>query len=354
MYCSKDNTSVTELCSWISLSKSVFYYKPTGGRPGAKPSTHTITRNGDLVTNEFIVEEIKMILQREFADWGYEITAGILKRDYIINEKKVYRLMDENNLLLNKHIKTSGQRSFVKFRSIEAQYPMEYLSMDIKYIWVAGEQRNYYLLSVIDVYSKRVIHSILRRSIRKKDVIDFLKTINDRNEIKGVKIRNDNGPQFIANQVKNYLRLAEVEQQFSHPATPQDNCYIEAFHSILDRAVVQRCEFESYYEAKETIERFIKEYNTYRPHRSVGMITPQEKWDRGMKERLTVKHQIAGATLSRPTDLDEMWVDDPSLSHGLDKVQGYEFCLTENLLCEGNFNEMNLNQIRNTVQFIGG
>lgn len=348
-YTTSYSTSITELCSWVRICRSRYYYKPKGGKPGAKPSTHTLAKTGELVTNEFIVEEIKVILQREFADYGYEITAGILKRDYIINEKKVYRLMDENDLLLNRQIKTAGKRTFVKFRTIEASYPMECLSMDIKYIYVAGEQRNYYLLSVIDVYSKKVLHSILKRSIRKKDVIDFLKRLNDRNGIKGVVLRNDNGPQFIANQVKNFLRLAEVRQEFSHPATPEENCYIEAFHSILERAVVQRFEFESYYEAKITIERFIEEYNNYRPHRSVGMITPSEKWDQGMT-LLSVRPPLErfAEGLSRPGCVSQSEEPAPySLDHP--GANAY-LCLTDS-------NERQhalLNHFNKSVQFIGG
>lgn len=60
--------------------------------------------------------------------------------------------MKEQNLLLGKVISTSGKRQFVKHRKIEAIRPMEYLCLDIKYVWVAGESRNYYLLTVLDVF----------------------------------------------------------------------------------------------------------------------------------------------------------------------------------------------------------
>lgn len=350
-YSLSHNTTITDLCQWVNIPKSVFYYQPGIGRPGAKPSTHTYKISGEQVTNEFIVDEIKQILSREFANWGYEITAGILKREYIINEKKVYRLMDENNLLLSKSIKTTGPRTFVKFRTVEASYPMEYLSMDIKYVWVHGEKRNYYLLSVIDVYSKRLLHHTLKASIRKKDVIDFLKTLGNKIEIKGVIIRNDNGPQFIANLVKNFLRLAEVRQEFSHPATPEENCYIEAFHSILENAVIQRFEFESYYDAKTIIDRFIEEYNNYRPHRSIGMITPMQKWDQGMVESSAVKQQNMRAMLSRP---DSEGLCKESARYSLDNIQGKYLCLTDELSKAVIFDQNNLNQNEKIVQEYGG
>jgi len=58
--------------------------------------------------------------------------------------------MDENNLLLDKVIRTSGKREFVKHRKIQARYPMEFLCLDIKYIWVEGEKRNYFLLTILE------------------------------------------------------------------------------------------------------------------------------------------------------------------------------------------------------------
>lgn len=282
MYSVQKSLPVRHLCDWVHIPRSVFYYKSGKGKPGAKPSTHTRMHSGELVSNETVIEDIRKELSKPFADWGYEITAAILRRTYYINEKKVYRLMKENRLLLNTKIKTAGTRNFIEFRSVDALYPMEYLSMDIKYVWVEGDKRNYYQLTIIDIYSKRVLHHIIKPSIRKADVVNFLKSLNERHQIKGVKIRNDNGPQFIAGLVKNFLRTAEVEQQFSRPATPEENCYIEAFHSIMQRAVIERHEFESYYEAKLLIAEFVKTYNEFRPHRSIGWKTPMEMWDYGM------------------------------------------------------------------------
>ena len=58
-----------------------------------------------------------------------------LKKEYLINKKKVYRLMKENNLLLGTVIKPTGKREYIKFRRIKATNPLEYLCWDIKYVW---------------------------------------------------------------------------------------------------------------------------------------------------------------------------------------------------------------------------
>lgn len=78
--------------------------------------------------------------------------------------------MDEQNLLLGKVIGTCGKRKFVQHRIIEATRPMEYLCLDIKYVWVAREARNYYLLTVLDVYTRIALEQISQKSVKKIDV----------------------------------------------------------------------------------------------------------------------------------------------------------------------------------------
>ena len=110
-YLNQASCRITELCRWTGVPRSVFYFRPKDSKPGARPSTHTLTHDGKRVPNEQIVEDIRLIVSREFADWGYEITAAILERNYLIKEKKVYRSMDDNNLLLNWHISTTEKRT---------------------------------------------------------------------------------------------------------------------------------------------------------------------------------------------------------------------------------------------------
>lgn len=268
----------TDLISWVNLPKSSFYYKPSDGKRGAKPSVFTIKQDGSSVENIVVIEEIKEILSQEFCCYGYHnVTAELRDKDYVINDKKVYRLMDEHNLLLGKVIRSSGKRQFVRHRKIEATRPMEYLCLDIKYVWVAGEYKNYYLLTVLDVFTRIAVEQIFQKSVRKIDVINVFRRINNKFGIKGVTIRNDNGSQFIANDVKRFLRAAEANQEFTHVATPEENSYIEAFHSIVQREIVDRYEFISIYDAKSTVAAHMDWYNNRRRH-SIIKMTPAKKW----------------------------------------------------------------------------
>ncbi|MDO1451929.1 IS3 family transposase [Rhodocytophaga aerolata] len=271
-----------QLCKWLDLPGSVSYYKRREGKPGAQPSQVTTKLDGSCVLNQQVVERIGELLSGEFSAFGYEYTTHELKKEYCINKKKVYRLMKENNLLLGKVIRTTGKREFVQFQRIQATKPLEYLCWDIKYIWVQGEGRNYYLLSVMNVYSRRIIDWLFQNNIRQMDVITLIKRINAAHQLQGVILRNDNGSQFMAHRVRNLLKNCQVKQEFTHIATPEENSYIEAFHSILEREVIERHEFGSYYEAKQILQRFFEHYNCHRLHRSIGFVTPEKKWQKAM------------------------------------------------------------------------
>jgi transposase InsO family protein len=271
--------TIGQLCKWVDLAPGNYYYKPSGGKKGFKPTVTTGKKDGSCVSNDAVIEEIKSILSGEFVCYGYQkVTVQLKNLDYIINHKKVYRLMDENNLLLGKVIKTNGRRQWVKHRKIKACRPMEYLCLDIKYLWVSGEQRWYYLLTILDVYSRKVLQWVLQKSVRKIDVINLFRLIDLQYGIKGVNIRNDNGSQFIANDVKQFLRMAEANQEFTHIATPEENAYIEAYHSIVQKEIVERFEFASYYEARMTMQAYVDFYNNRRLHSGVEYKTPQQAW----------------------------------------------------------------------------
>lgn len=285
-----------------------------------KPSTHT-PFHGTLVPNEQVVGAIKdHLLSEPYSAYGYDMVNDELRLiGFLINKKKTYRLMDENHLLLGKVIRCKGKREWVKFRRIQATHPMEYLCLDIKYVWVHGEHRWYYLLSIMDVYSRKILVWLFQQSVRKMDVINLFRWLHHCFNLKGVVIRNDNGSQFIANQVREFLLQLEARQEFTHVATPEENSYIEAFHSILDRELISRFEFTSFFDAQKHVERYMDWYNHRRRHKEIGRITPHQKWREGLscsgdKQR----GQVDVEGLSRPIDSVENQTQNQSLVTSLD------------------------------------
>lgn len=270
------------LMAWMRLPRSTFYYKAHPGVRGKRPSTHTL-HQGILVSNDAVVEQIRTLVSGPYNAYGYQSVNDELRDlGYLINKKKTYRLMDESRLLLGKVIRCSGKRNWVQYRKIQASKPMEYLCLDIKYVWVHGEGRWYYLLSIMDVFSRKILHWIFQKSVRQMDVVNMFRWLHLVYDLKGVIIRNDNGSQFLANQVRSFLSQLEARQEFTHVATPEENAYIEAFHSILQRELIDRYEFSSFYDAKQHFEKYMHWYNYERKHRKLGRITPHQKWQQGV------------------------------------------------------------------------
>ena len=258
------------------LQSSSYYHKTSGGNKGIPPSTHSVNKDGVLFENKVVLAEIETTLHQEFCCYGYRNMTGELKeRGWIINHKKVYRLMKEHKLLYGGRIRPEPfKRNFIRFRTPGAEKPLQYLSMDIKYVYIHGWNRNVYLLTVMDIYSRKVLIHMLKMSIKKGDVLVMLSLMLLEYKTEGMRIRNDNGSQFIATAVRSYLKEKGILQEFSHVATPEDNAYIEALHSNLQKEVIERFEFDSIYHAQMIIDRYYQWYNEKRRHGSLKGKTP--------------------------------------------------------------------------------
>ena len=265
------------VCKELQIQRSVVYYLHKENKPGRKASSLTMCKN-ELVTEQTVLTNVKSILDHEFLSYGYFKISKQLKLDgFVINKKKVYRIMKNNNLLKPQRIRTSGKRNFVKFRKPNAESPLNYFEMDIKYIYIPDERRNAYLLSVIDVYSRKVVGHIFKRSIRKLDVINLWQSLKSSlNDLKKITLRTDNGSQFIANDVRGFFHYHGIKHEFTNIATPEDDGHIEAFHSILEREFLRRNDYASFEELKSAIAHFMKCYNEERLHGSLNYRTPEQ------------------------------------------------------------------------------
>ena len=226
------NTST--LLDWAGLPRSSFYYKRTSGARGRKPSETTQTLNGEVVDNLQVVTHIEQTLEQEFCCYGYKnVQSCLVDADFVVNAKKVNRLMKEHNLLFNNKIGVKkSPRKFVRYRKIQTEKPMEYTCMDIKYVHIHGSKRNALLLTVIDVYSRKTHTHMLEYNIRKGDVLLLLSLLMLEYNITSLTIRNDNESQFIANVVREYLKEKGVTHEFTHVAIPEENSYIETYHRV--------------------------------------------------------------------------------------------------------------------------
>ena len=263
----------------LKIALSTWYYKSKGTKQGAKPSTHTKTIQGLSINNHEVVRRIETKLQEDFVDYGYiKVTHWLRQSEsMIINFKKVYRLMRENSLLYHQHSRDKKGKTFIKYRVPRPDMPFEHMEMDIKFIWVQGSRRMAYLLSVIDIKTRTILAWTLQYSIRKGDVINLMTAIQNRFCLpKIATIRSDNGSQFEAKAVRDCLADLNIQQEFSHVATPEDNGHIESYHAIIKKAVCNVYEFNIIDDAIHTIDRFVKFYNSERLHSGIGYLCPNK------------------------------------------------------------------------------
>lgn len=262
---------------------SSYYREPSLGRKGNKPSKYTYHQSKGFVSQEDVVNAVKDILRHEFIDCGYRLMTSYLKKEgYNINHKKLYRIMKQAGLLkLENRIDRSGSgRKFVKYRVVHTTRPLECLEMDIKMVWIPHVGKNAYLLSVIDIHSRRILKDYFSFTIKQNHVIALLSSLfEDYNYPENIVVRSDNGSQFLAKKVREYLSLIGIQQEFTHVATPEENAHIEAYHGILKKEVFTRFEYRHFGEIEQILKRYVKFYNNERLHGLLGRITPMEKWN---------------------------------------------------------------------------
>lgn len=272
--------SVRKVLKYAGLSPSCFYFKKATGTPkkrGVKPSEFTLTADGDKVPNGEVVNQVKGLLEKEFVDYGYLKVTYYLQDElsYLINHKKVFRLMQINQLLYQSKRVKIGTKQWVTKLVPEPTTAFSYWEFDIKFMYIHGTGKMVPLLTVIDVYSRWVLGHLFQESIKKEDVKLFFTQIT-KTYIRPDKVyvRCDNGSQFESTLVRDYFLSAGIEQEFTKPATPEQNAHIESYHSLLERVVCRCYEFETTKDCFNTLNRWQRFYNYERIHSGTSYKSP--------------------------------------------------------------------------------
>ncbi len=125
------------------------------------------------------------------------------------------------------------------------------------------------MLVVIDEYSRECLSIDLARKLGSEDVLERLNDLFIRRGTPDY-LRSDNGPEFTAHRVRDWLGRVEVKTLFIEPGSPWENGFVESFNGKLRDQLLNTELFDTLLEAKVMIERWRIHYNTERPHRSLG------------------------------------------------------------------------------------
>jgi putative transposase len=280
------------------ISKHQYYYRSKSGTRGRKPSLTTSKVEDDKVIcmpNESVVNEIVSIQSDPDTDYGYhKMTYALQILGFLINHKKVYRLMKVQHLLKELHKK--APRTFAKYRKVMPMEPLEVLEMDIKFVWVEEYRRHAFILTVIDTFTRVALYWTTAYQIKQGQVKrvweyiieNYLQPYNCLKRNVHIEIRNDNDSRFVAKTVQQFFKNNKINQVFTHPYTPQENGHIESFHAILSQALKRHC-FWSMDELDSCLKFFYDKYNNVRLHSSTAFLPPTGFWEAWQKNLIRVK-----------------------------------------------------------------
>jgi len=214
-------------------------------------------------------------LATEYGRYGYRrITAMLRAAGWAVNVKRVERIWRQEGLkVLGKQPKkgrlwlTDG--SCVRLRSERPNHVWSYDFVEDR----THNGRKFRMLSVIDEFTRECLAIRIDRKLKSTDVIDVL---SDLFILRGVPghIRSDNGPEFIAQAVREWIAAVGAKTAFIEPGSPWENGYCESFNSKLRDELLDGEMFYSLAEAKIVIESWRQHYNTQRPHSSLGYKPP--------------------------------------------------------------------------------
>jgi putative transposase len=151
----------------------------------------------------------------------------------------------------------------------------EHWHVDISYINIAGTF--YYLCSVLDGYSRSIVHWDLRERMTEADVEIILQAAREQFPQATPRIISDNGPQFLARDFKAFIRLCGMTHVRTSPYYPQSNGKLERWHKSLKNECIRPGTPLSPEEARRIIGRYVAYYNTVRLHSAIGYVTPADK-----------------------------------------------------------------------------
>lgn len=219
----------------------------------------------------------KEIVERSEAKrrYGYRRITAVMRRDGIeVNPKRVQRVRRQEGYKVSKKqrkMRRTGESSAQRQR---AERPRQVWSWD----FVEDQTENgsrFRVLTILDEYTRQCVAVHVGWSIRAVDVIAVLEAAIERYGAPE-NIRSDNGPEFIAYAIRDWLEDARIGTMYITPGSPWENGHIESFHDKLRDELLNRELFASLEEAKVLIESWRMEYNAERPHSSLDYKTPDE------------------------------------------------------------------------------
>ena len=203
---------------------------------------------------------------------GYRrLTFMMLDQDVVAaSPASVYRVLSGAGLLDRWNRKPSKKGTGF----VQPLAPHEHWHIDIAYLNVAGTF--YYMCSILDGASRAIVHWEVREAMTEQEVEIIVQRGLELHPMARPRIISDNGPQFIAKDFKEFIRIAGMTHVRTAPYYPQSNGKIERYHKTIKGDAIRLASPATLDEARAVVARFVAHYNGVRLHSALGYITPND------------------------------------------------------------------------------
>lgn len=260
---------VNRLLGWIGPGRSKFAsWKARYGRV----NEHNAWIPRDFWLQDWEKQAIIDFFLAHPRDGYRRITYMMLDADLVaVSPASVYRVLKNAGLLRRRAPEPSKKGR--GFHQPEA--PHQHWHVDIAYLNIAGTF--FFLCTVLDGFSRFIVHWEIRAQMTEADVEIVLQRAREAFPEARPRIISDNGPQFIARDFKEFIRLMGMTHVRTSPFYPQSNGKLERWHKSLKGEAIRPKTPLSLEDAKRVVSTYVEEYNTSRLHSAIGYITPKDK-----------------------------------------------------------------------------
>ena len=259
-----------QLVAWLGITSSKFH---DWRRRYGKVNEHNawIPRDWWLEDGE---KEAIVRFSWEYPLEGYRrLTFMMLDRDVAAaSPSSVYRVLKAAGRIGRSTAKPSKKGTGFQ----QPQKAHEHWHIDISYINIHGTF--YYLTTILDGYSRFIVHWEIRRSMTEQDELVVLQRAKERFPNERPRIISDNGSQFLAKDFKEFIRICGMTHVRTSPYYPQSNGKLERFHGSIKGECLRPGTPISLDDALRIVGRYVEHYNQVRLHSAIGYVAPATNW----------------------------------------------------------------------------
>jgi putative transposase len=214
-------------------------------------------------------------LARQYGRYGYRKIAALLRQaGWSVSDGRVERVWRREGLKVPQKQPKRGRLwltdgSCIRLRAEHANHVWSYDFVEDR----THDGRKYRMLNVVDEFTHECLAIRINRKLKAIDVIDVLSDLFMLRGIPG-HIRSDNGPEFVAKAVQEWIATVGAKTAYIEPGSPWENGYIESFNARLRDELLNGEIFYTLREAQIIIESWRRHYNAIRPHASLGYKPP--------------------------------------------------------------------------------